>query len=196
MSKLFNITNIIILLVVLGGGYGLFKALTYTSINEIQTATLDLSKPSEPEATVEVMPEFNNPSDTATIQPQPQQTPPPIPQIGADQQPANQPPIDNKAPTNTGSLISRWQNNSDDKYQINYRADNTVEEFYNNESKGTGTWEYVKPEAGQAGPSTQILRVTLNGQISDYQIINLSASNLSYVNSAKGEIVSFKRLPE
>ncbi|MFZ5390826.1 MAG: hypothetical protein ACOZAJ_00940 [Patescibacteria group bacterium] len=195
MPKLFSTTNLIILLIILGGGYGLFKGLTYTSISDIQTAKLDLSKPGNQDQTNQIQPSIDKPPLEGPNQ-QPNYTPPPIPQIGADQQPANQPPIDNKAPTNTGSLISRWQSNSDDKYQIDYRADNTVEEFYNNESKGSGTWEYVKPEEAKAGPSTQILRVKLNGQTYDYQIINLSTANLSYVYSAKGEILSFKRLAE
>jgi len=198
MKNFLSLTNLIIILVITVGGWFLFKGLTYSSINKIQNAKLsDLTSH---------QPATNNPEPTSPTGDQPTTPPynlptgpnesgatPPLPQIGAENNQPTTPPAARQPVVSTGALSGKWLSNNDGKTQFNFNSDQTVEEIYNGKTTARGTWEFVKQTQPTTGPSTQTLQVNLNNQTYSYQIINLSATNLSYVNS-QGDIVSFKRL--
>ncbi len=95
---------------------------------------------------------------------------------------------------NDNYLIGKWQSSSEAGQIIEYKADNTFIEYAAAKPAAKGTWKF-EAIAGTAVDKGKVLKISINGQIMTYQILNLSATNLSYITGVKKGIESFSRLP-
>lgn len=95
---------------------------------------------------------------------------------------------------NDNYLIGKWQSTSDAGQIIEYQADNTFIEYTAAKPAAKGTWKF-ETTAGAAVGKGKVLKISINGRITTYQILNLSATNLSYITGVKKGIESFSRLP-
>ncbi|MBI5734013.1 MAG: hypothetical protein HY973_03670 [Candidatus Kerfeldbacteria bacterium] len=200
---------LVITIFVIAASYGMYRLIFYNPTEQITQAKLDLSrsqtntdtaaKPDLPFQGPQLPPANPNQINQPTaLMPsaQPQLPGPRLDSLPNAHPPQTQPNLPQQPPTpNPGALTGKWQNNTAAQYTMEFKADNTVTEYTNGKPTGSGTWKFEDAKNQSAGPKTQLLKVIVNNETRSYQILNLSATNLSYITNAKEGIQSFNRLP-
>jgi len=91
-------------------------------------------------------------------------------------------------------LVGSWQSEDDAKSVMFFEEDGTLENIYDGETIGTGTWEVVDslPNIGES-PTGAFLRTVVMGEEYLYTVVSLSEENLELTYLARGNTLKFIR---
>ncbi|MFA4818403.1 MAG: hypothetical protein WC621_01030 [Patescibacteria group bacterium] len=92
-------------------------------------------------------------------------------------------------------LVGFWQSSDDLKTVLNYQIDNTVIEYTSSKPTSTGTWKVAISSDKKTGQQALVLSLTKQDKTDNYLIVNLSKTNLVYIQSGQGGMHSFNKIP-
>jgi len=92
------------------------------------------------------------------------------------------------------NIVGTWLSTQDPKSIVVYRQDNTVEDIYDDQTLGAGSWDLYTDENASYNPSGFFLRTTIGSETYEYAIISTGKDSLSLNYLARGNTLEYTRV--